>query len=88
MSLLPFKNKVPKINSDCFIAPNSMVIGDVEIGSLSSVWFGTIVRGDVFHIRIGSNTNIQDNSVVHVTAIMLQSAILLHYTVVQYLIIH
>lgn len=45
-----------------------MVIGDVEIGSLSSVWFGTIVRGDVHHIRVGSSTNIQDNSVVHVTS--------------------
>ena len=58
MSLLPFKDKVPKINSDCFIAPNSTIIGDVEIGSLSSVWFGTIIRGDVFHIRVGSNSNI------------------------------
>ena len=67
MSLLPFKNKIPRINSDCFIAPNSMIIGDVEIGSMSSVWFGTVVRGDVFNIRVGSNTNIQDNSVVHVT---------------------
>lgn len=45
-----------------------MVIGDVEIGSLSSVWFGTIVRGDVHYIRVGSSTNIQDNSVVHVTS--------------------
>jgi len=44
-----------------------MIIGDVEIESQSSVWFGTIVRGDVFYIRVGSNTNIQDNSVVHVT---------------------
>lgn len=67
MSLLSFKNKVPKINSDCFIAPNSMVIGDVEIDSQSSVWFGTVLRGDVFQIKIGSNTNVQDNSVVHVT---------------------
>ncbi|MBA2268066.1 MAG: gamma carbonic anhydrase family protein [Nitrosopumilus sp.] len=67
MSLLPFKNKVPKINSDCFIAPNSVIIGDVEIGSRTSVWFGTVLRGDVFHIKVGFNTNIQDNSVVHVT---------------------
>jgi carbonic anhydrase/acetyltransferase-like protein (isoleucine patch superfamily) len=67
VSLLPFKNKVPKINSDCFIAPNSVIIGDVEIGSRTSIWFGTVLRGDVFHIRVGFNTNIQDNSVVHVT---------------------
>ena len=68
MSLLPFKNKVPVISSDCFIAPNSVIIGDVEIGSSSSIWFGTVLRGDVFHIRIGERTNIQDNSVVHVTS--------------------
>ena len=67
MSFLPFKNKVPKISSDCFIAPNSVIIGDVEIGSHSSIWFGTVLRGDVFHIKVGFNTNIQDNSVVHVT---------------------
>ncbi|MGA8564978.1 MAG: gamma carbonic anhydrase family protein, partial [Nitrososphaeraceae archaeon] len=46
----------------------SMVIGDVEIGSCSSIWFGTVIRGDVFHIRIGYETNIQDNSVIHVTS--------------------
>ena len=67
MPLIPFKNKVPNIKPDCFIVPNSTIIGDVEIGSQSSVWFGTVIRGDVFHIRIGDNTNIQDNSVVHVT---------------------
>ncbi len=67
MPLLSFKNKSPNIKSDCFIAPNATIIGDVEIGTQSSVWFGTVIRGDVFHIRIGSNTNIQDNSVVHVT---------------------
>jgi carbonic anhydrase/acetyltransferase-like protein (isoleucine patch superfamily) len=67
MHLLSFKNKSPNIKSDCFIAPNATIIGDVEIGTQSSVWFGTVIRGDVFHIRIGSNTNIQDNSVVHVT---------------------
>lgn len=67
MPVLPFRDHVPKINSDCFIAPTAMIIGDVEIGSQSSVWFGTVIRGDVFHIRIGCNTNIQDNSVIHVT---------------------
>jgi gamma-carbonic anhydrase len=68
MTILSFKDKTPKISEDCFIAENSTVIGDVEINSHSSVWFGTVIRGDVFHIRIGQNTNIQDNSVVHVTA--------------------
>ena len=67
MAILSFKDKAPKISEDCFIAGNSTIIGDVELGSHSSAWFGTVIRGDVFHIRIGQNTNIQDNSVVHVT---------------------
>jgi carbonic anhydrase/acetyltransferase-like protein (isoleucine patch superfamily) len=68
MSVLCFNSKRPKIGQDCFLASSSMVIGDVEIGSCSSIWFGTVIRGDVFHIRIGYETNIQDNSVIHVTS--------------------
>jgi gamma-carbonic anhydrase len=67
MTIQSFKKKMPKIGNDCFIAEHSMIIGEVEIGSQSSIWFGTVIRGDVFHIKIGCNTNIQDNSVVHVT---------------------
>ena len=68
MAVLSFNAKRPKVSQECFLAPSSTVIGDVEIGSKSSIWFGSIVRGDVFHIRIGNETNIQDNSVVHVTS--------------------
>jgi len=50
-----------------WVAPGAVVIGDVEIGSDSSVWFGTVVRGDVHSIRIGARTNLQDHCVVHVT---------------------
>lgn len=57
----------PTIADDVFVAPSASVIGDVVIGESSSVWFGVVMRGDVFPIRIGSRTNIQDNSVVHVT---------------------
>jgi gamma-carbonic anhydrase len=57
----------PTIADDVFVAPTASVIGDVVIGGSSSVWFGVVLRGDVFPIRIGSRTNIQDNSVVHVT---------------------
>jgi carbonic anhydrase/acetyltransferase-like protein (isoleucine patch superfamily) len=57
----------PKIADAVFVAPSASVVGDVEIGANSSVWFGVVIRGDVFPIRIGSRTNIQDNSVVHVT---------------------
>jgi carbonic anhydrase/acetyltransferase-like protein (isoleucine patch superfamily) len=67
MPILPYKNKKPLIGRDCFIATNSTIVGDVEMGSRSSSWFGSVIRGDVFYIRIGSNTNIQDNTVVHVT---------------------
>ncbi|MCK6552039.1 gamma carbonic anhydrase family protein [Myxococcota bacterium] len=57
----------PKLAPRCWIAPNATVIGDVEIGDESTIWFGTVIRGDVHHIRIGARTNIQDNSVIHVT---------------------
>lgn len=65
--VMPFKGKVPKIGKEVFIAPTAAVIGDVEIGANSSIWFGVTIRGDVHEIRIGENVNIQDGSVVHVT---------------------
>ncbi len=65
--VLPFRNILPRIAPSAFIAPNATVIGDVEIGPDSSIWYGVVVRGDVFPIRIGARSNIQDNSVVHVT---------------------
>lgn len=57
----------PQIHPTAWIAPNATVIGDVVIGEGSSVWFGAVLRGDVFPIRIGARTNIQDNAVIHVT---------------------
>lgn len=63
--ILPYKGKSPVIASSAFIAPTSTVIGDVEIGEGSSVWYGTVLRGDLAAIRIGTNTNIQDNSTIH-----------------------
>ncbi|MCC6452149.1 MAG: gamma carbonic anhydrase family protein [Acidobacteria bacterium] len=62
-----FEDKFPVIHPTAFIANNATVIGDVEIGEDSSIWFGSVVRGDVNFIRIGSRTNIQDNSVIHVS---------------------
>lgn len=62
-----FEDKFPVIHPTAFIADNATVIGDVEIGEDSSIWFGSVVRGDVNFIRIGSRTNIQDNSVIHVS---------------------
>jgi len=65
--ILTYKGLTPKISPTAFIAPGVVIIGDVEIGEHANIWFGCIVRGDVNHIRIGAGTNIQDNSVVHVT---------------------
>jgi carbonic anhydrase/acetyltransferase-like protein (isoleucine patch superfamily) len=62
-----FQGTEPHLDPDAFVAPNATVIGDVAIGARSSIWFGTVVRGDVYPIRIGCETNVQDNSVLHVT---------------------
>ena len=62
-----YNNITPVIHETVFIAPSSDVIGDVKIGENSSLWFGTVARGDVNFITIGKNTNIQDGTVLHVT---------------------
>ncbi|WP_300296711.1 gamma carbonic anhydrase family protein [Ferrovibrio sp.] len=68
MSLvLSFGDRHPAIAPDAFVAPNATVIGDTDIGARSSIWFGCVLRGDVNSIRVGSDTNIQDGTVVHVT---------------------
>ena len=64
----PFNHIEPKIHETAFIADNAVVIGDVEIGEDASVWFGSIVRGDVNFIRIGARTNIQDLTMIHVSS--------------------
>ncbi len=66
-NILPFKGFVPKIGKSCYIAPNAYIIGDVIIGDYCAIMFGAIIRGDVNYIRIGNNTNVQDNAVLHVT---------------------
>lgn len=62
-----FKGKTPRIADDAFIADDVVIIGDVEIGSKASIWYGTVIRGDVNFIRIGDETNIQDNCTIHVS---------------------
>jgi len=66
--IVSFQNSRPKIHETVFIAETAVVIGDVEIGEDSSVWYGSIIRGDVNYIRIGARTNIQDACVLHVSA--------------------
>ena len=63
--VMSFKEKTPLIHESCFIAETAAVIGDVKIGSGSSVWFGAVIRGDEDGISIGENSNIQDNAVLH-----------------------
>jgi len=65
--ILAHHGVTPSLGQDVFVADTAVVIGDVEIGARSSVWFGCVVRGDVFSIRIGSDCNVQDNTVIHVT---------------------
>lgn len=63
----PYLDKNPKIHSTVFLAEGSQIIGDVEIGEQSSVWFNAVIRGDVNYIRIGVRTNIQDGCIFHVS---------------------
>lgn len=65
--ILPFRGKWPELHETAFVAPSSDIIGDVQIGAHSSVWFQCVIRGDVNSIRIGTETNIQDHSMLHVT---------------------
>ncbi|MEO9870490.1 gamma carbonic anhydrase family protein [Ekhidna sp.] len=57
----------PIIGKDCWLAPNSTLVGEVELGEGCTVWFGAVVRGDVNFIKVGNNSNIQDNVTIHGT---------------------
>jgi carbonic anhydrase/acetyltransferase-like protein (isoleucine patch superfamily) len=65
--IIPHHGKWPQVHETAFVAPSADVIGEVEIGSHSSVWFQVVIRGDVHRIAIGSRTNVQDHSMLHVT---------------------
>lgn len=67
MTIRSFQNKTPRLGERVYVDPAAVVIGDVIIGDDSSIWPGTVLRGDVNFIRIGKRTNIQDGSIVHVT---------------------
>jgi len=64
--VLPFGDRRPVIHPEALVVDSAVVIGDVEIGASSSIWFHAVVRGDIEPIRIGSRTNIQDNATIHV----------------------
>jgi gamma-carbonic anhydrase len=65
--LFPYLDFYPKLGQNVFLAAGVKIIGNVEIGDNSSVWYNSVIRGDVHYIKIGSQTNIQDCSMLHVT---------------------
>ena len=65
--LFPYKDLFPDLHETVFLASGVKIIGDVRIGKNSSVWYNTVIRGDVHYVQIGSETNIQDGSMLHVT---------------------
>ena len=67
MIIKELNGHTPKFGRDCFLAENSVVVGDVEIGDQCSIWYNAVLRGDVHSIRLGNKVNIQDGAVVHCT---------------------
>ncbi|RCV23840.1 hypothetical protein SEVIR_5G035000v4 [Setaria viridis] len=65
-TLMNIFDKTPHVHRDAFVAPSASLIGDVQVGPGASIWYGCVLRGDANNIQIGSGTNIQDNSLVHV----------------------
>lgn len=65
--ILPVQEVYPRFGSNCYLAPNSTIVGDVICGPDCTFWFNSVVRGDVNSIRIGRKTNIQDGAIIHCT---------------------
>lgn len=65
---IPFGGIAPSIDPDAFVATGAVLVGQVEIGAQSSIWYNCVLRGDVNRIVVGKRTNIQDGSVIHVDA--------------------
>ncbi len=65
--ILPVKGVLPTMGNNCFVAPNATIVGDVVMGDECSVWFNTVLRGDVNFIRMGNKVNVQDGAVIHCT---------------------
>jgi carbonic anhydrase/acetyltransferase-like protein (isoleucine patch superfamily) len=65
--ILPVKGVMPVMGNNCFIAPNATIVGEVIMGDECSVWFNTVLRGDVNFIRMGNKVNVQDGAIIHCT---------------------
>jgi len=66
---LPFRNHLPVVAPDAFVAANAALIGQVEIGARANIWFGCVLRGDLAAIHVGALTNVQDGTVIHVSSV-------------------
>jgi carbonic anhydrase/acetyltransferase-like protein (isoleucine patch superfamily) len=65
--ILPVKGVMPTMGNNCFVAPNATIVGDVVMGDECSIWFNTVLRGDVNFIRMGNKVNVQDGAIIHCT---------------------
>jgi len=83
-----FKGILPQIAASAFIENSAHIIGDVQIGEQSSVWFNCVLRGDVFPIRIGHHTNVQDGTIIHVTSDQFATVVGNHVTIGHGVILH
>ena len=80
-----FENKHPQVHPTAFVEDSAQVVGDVRLGESASVWYGAVVRGDIQRIEIGDRSNVQDLSVLHVTAdhpVLIESDVTLGHRVV------
>ena len=88
MPVWTIAGKTPRIDATAWIAPDAVIIGDVEIGAHASVWFGSVLRGDMHYIRVGPYTNIQDHCIVHVTKDRFPAVIGAYVTIGHRAIVH
>jgi carbonic anhydrase/acetyltransferase-like protein (isoleucine patch superfamily) len=86
--LYPYEGQLPRVAGTAFVAPTASVVGDVEVGEHSSIWYGAVLRGDVQPIRVGPRTSVQDNSVVHATTGLVPTLIGADCTVGHAVILH
>ena len=78
----------PQFGSNCFLADNAVVVGEVTMGENCSVWFNAVVRGDVHSITIGNNTNVQDGAIIHCTYLKAKTVIGNNVSIAHNAIIH
>jgi carbonic anhydrase/acetyltransferase-like protein (isoleucine patch superfamily) len=88
MALRRFRDQSPRVHPSCFVEDSAQVIGDVELGEDTSVWFNSVLRGDVNAIRIGRRTNIQDLTMIHVTSNRFSTSLGDDVTVGHHVVLH